>query len=353
MNIVRLAAGLKEHQAALILSEENRRYFTEFDASNGYLLVSPAHSVFITDGRYIEAARAEVPEAEVLLQGDIYEQLNRFFAEQKAEEVLLEESRVTLSDCHALKHHLPGLYFVTDQTLDEKINALRSVKTAAEAEKMQEAQDIASKSLLEILPMIKPGISEREVAAALEYRMRQNGADGISFDTIVVSGVNSSKPHGVPGAKCIEAGDFVTIDFGAVKDGYHSDTTRTFAVGYATDEMRAVYNAVLRAQIAACNAIRPGLSCKEYDGVARSLLAEAGYGQYFTHSLGHGVGVEIHEQPFCGPASPGILQAGNVISAEPGIYMEGKFGVRIEDMLMVTENGARNFCTLDKNLMVL
>lgn len=353
MNIATVGATLKEGQAALVVSEVNRLYLTGFAASDGYLLITREDSLFITDGRYIEDARAKVEEAEVLLQENVYEQIDTFLKAHHIEEILVEASRMTLATLNQYRRMLTSYRYNISGALDQAIGALRMVKTEAEKDKLQKAQDIASLSFQQLLPDIKPGVLERDVAAELEYLMRKNGADGISFDTIVVSGVNSSKPHGVPGAKAIETGDFVTIDFGALYQGYHSDTTRTVAVGKVTEEMANVYELVRKAQQAGLDAIRPGITCKDYDGVARKVITDGGYGPYFSHSLGHGVGVEIHEEPFCGPRSGGTLQAGNVISCEPGIYMEGKFGVRIEDSVIVTETGHINFCTLPKELLIL
>lgn len=353
MKLKELEKELKSTQAALIVSEENRRYFTGFNASNGYLLVTRDGSSFITDGRYIEDAKRIVTEAEVYLQTNVYQQLNHLLEKYGCSEILVEASRMSILDLNVYRRMLNTYTFNVSSKLDMLISSLREVKLDFEIQQMQKAQDIASKALLDTIPLIKPGAVERDIANELDYRMRKYGADGLSFDTIVVSGENSSKPHGVPGEKVIQKGDFVTIDFGALYDGYHSDTTRTFAVGECTEEMANVYNTVLKAQQEGCKALRPGITASDYDGVARKVIADAGYGQYFTHSLGHGVGVEIHEQPFCGPNSKGVLQAGNCVSCEPGIYLEGRFGVRIEDMLLVTEDGSYNFCKLPKELQVI
>jgi len=353
MNIKALSEGLKQNQAALIISEENRRYFTGFSASNGFLLVTKDGSTFITDGRYIEAAEAEVDEAEVLLQKKVYLQIEQLLEKYRVSEILIESSRMSVQDLTSWRSNLRGYTFNVSDRLDLLISAQREIKSAEEKEKLQKAQDIASAALEETLKGLHAGVLERDVANELEYNMKKLGSDGISFETIVVSGANSSKPHGVPGAKVIEDGDFVTIDYGAIYDGYHSDTTRTVAVGHATDEMKNVYDLVLKAQCAACDALRPGILASDYDKVARDIIEAGGYGDAFTHSLGHGVGVEIHEHPFCGPTSGAVLQAGNVVTSEPGIYLPGKFGVRIEDMLMVTPDGSYNFCKLPKELLIL
>ena len=309
MNLGELEQSLKSTQAALIVSEENRRYFTGFNASNGYLLVTRDGSTFITDGRYIEDAKRIVKDAEVLLQDHVYNQLNRLMQRYSCNEILVEASRMSILDLNNYRRMLNSYTFNVSSRLDRLISSLREVKLDWEIEQMKRAQAIAEKALLDTLPFLKAGARERDVANELDYRMRKYGADGLSFDTIVVSGDNSSKPHGVPGEKVIEDGDFVTIDYGALYNGYHSDTTRTFAVGSITEEMANVYNTVLKAQMAGCEALRPGMTAEEYDGVARKIITDAGYGEYFTHSMGHGVGVEIHEPPFCGPRSKGVLQS--------------------------------------------
>ena len=238
----------------------------------------------------------------------------------------------------------------------EKIESLRQTKDEAELQALEDAQRIAERALAEILNEVRPGAVEREIAAKLQYLMLHFGASDKSFDPIVVSGPNGSLPHGVPSDKVIHSGEFVTMDFGCVYHGYCSDMTRTVAVGYATDEMRRIYNAVLDAQkagIAAARAVRAGVTGKAVDAAARAVIQEAGYGNYFSHSFGHGVGVEIHEQPTASSLNDKPLPAGAVISAEPGIYIPGKLGVRIEDVVVVTEDGCRNLMTAPKELLIL
>lgn len=354
MNIRELSLLLKPEQAALVLDEQSRFYLTGFAASDGALLVTRDASFFWTDSRYIEAAEAAVTDASVILQEpNLYAQVEPELKRAGITELLVEASRLSIQDLNNWRVNLRDYTYNVSNHLDLMISSLREVKLPEEVEKLARAQSIAEAGFRATLPYIKPGTRERDIANELEYNMKKNGADGISFETIVVSGANSSKPHGVPGDKCVEDGDFVTIDFGALYEGYHSDTTRTVAVGHVTDEMANVYDLVLKAQTAACDALKPGLAAAEYDKVARDIITEAGYGPYFGHSLGHGVGVEIHEHPFCGPRSGSILQAGNVVTSEPGIYLPGKFGVRIEDMLLVTQEGSRNFCRLPKELLVL
>ena len=218
---------------------------------------------------------------------------------------------------------------------------------------MEQAQRIAERALEEILGEIRPGVTEKEIAARLQYLMLHFGAEDMSFDPIVVSGPNGSLPHGVPSEKTIERGEFVTMDFGCVYHGYCSDMTRTVAVGSADEEMRRVYETVLAAQKAGIAAARAGATGKAVDGAARSVIAEAGYGAYFGHSFGHGVGVEIHEAPNATPGNDKPLPAGAVISAEPGIYLPGRMGVRIEDVIVLTEEGCVNLTRAPKELLIL
>ena len=353
MNIATLASQLKSTQAALILSEENRLYFTGFASSNGTLLVMPEESSFITDSRYYEAACSAVTEARVLLQGQVYQQVFDLLQKHNCTEILVEADRMTLSELNKWRKMLPTYSFNVSNRLDMLANGIREIKSEEEIEKMQTAQDIAEKALDELLHILKPGVAERDLANELEYLMRKFGADGISFDTIAVSGANSSKPHGVPGEKLVEAGDFVTIDFGALYQHYHSDTTRTFAVGQPTEEMVNVYETVRKAQQAGLDYVRPNIAAFDLDKACRDVIAEAGYGEYFGHSIGHGVGVEIHEHPFAGPKSEETIRENAIVTVEPGIYLPGKFGVRIEDMVLVTADGHRNFCHLTKELVVL
>lgn len=347
---------LKEQQSgtcALIIAPENRKYFTEFESSDGFLLVSPQRAVFITDGRYIEAAEKQISTCEVRLLGKTYPQIAEILKEMNCSRLLVESTRMTVSTYNSLKGVLKKIPVSTDTTLDTIINTLRSIKTECEVESIVKAQRIAEDAFEHILKFIKVGVTEKEIALELDFNMLRHGGEGLSFETIAVSGKNSSMPHGVPSNKKIENGDFITMDFGAIINGYHSDMTRTVAVGYATDEMKNVYDTVLKAQQNCLDNLKAGVSCKDGDEIARSVIRNAGYGQYFTHSTGHGVGVEIHEFPNLSPASDSVLQIGNIVTVEPGIYIPEKFGVRIEDMALITENGCTNLTSAPKELIIL
>lgn len=339
--------------AALILSEENRFYFTGFPASDGALLVTGQRALFYTDSRYTEAAEKKLGAAYVRDSAKLYEALREIFAEEGIRSVALEDDRLTLSEYGKLKKELPGVSFLTDDTLSAQIKCIRGVKTEEEVEKIAAAQRIAEQAFDHILGFIRPGVTEKEIRLELEFHMLRHGADGLSFETIAVSGVNSSLPHGVPTEKKIAVGDFVTLDYGALKDGYHSDMTRTVAVGRVTDEQKKIYATVLEAQTAALETMRAGVTCFDADKAARDVIVSAGYGPYFGHGTGHGVGVEIHEFPRVSPLSRDTLCAGHVVTAEPGIYLPGRFGVRIEDMALITETGCRNLTNCPKELIVL
>lgn len=338
---------------ALIISPENRKYFTGFESSDGFLLVSADRAVFITDGRYIEAAEKQISTCEVMLLGKTYPQIATILKEMNCRHLLVESTRMTVSTYNSLKGVLKNISISTDTTLDTIINSIRSIKTRNEVESIVKAQRIAENAFEHILKFIKVGITEKEIALELDFYMLRNGGEGLSFETIAVSGANSSMPHGVPSNKKIENGGFITLDFGTIINGYHSDMTRTVAVGFATDEMKNVYDIVLKAQNNCLANIRSGVNCKDGDKFARSVIRDAGYGQYFTHSTGHGVGVEIHEFPNLSPASDSVLQVGNIVTVEPGIYIPEKFGVRIEDMALITETGCENLTNAPKDLIIL
>jgi len=337
----------------LIISPENRRYFTSFESSDGYLLVSRNRAVFITDSRYIEAAQKKAADCEVVLQSSNITQLSDIFSEMGVKKIGIEASRMTVCVLEMLKEKLSGFEFVTDDSLDTYISSLRSVKNYTEVEYIKSAQRIAERALEHALSFIRPGVTEKEIQLELDFYMLKNGAEALSFETIAVAGKNSSMPHGVPSEYKVKNGDFITMDFGAVVNGYHSDMTRTVALGNATDEMKTVYETVLKAQKAGIEAIKDGVKCSDADKAARDVIKNAGYGEYFGHGFGHGVGAEIHEYPSLSPRSESTLRSGNIVTSEPGIYIPEKFGVRIEDMIFVTDSGNENLTCAPKELIIL
>lgn len=354
MSIEKLKYMLKTRGgAALIMSEENVRYFTSFSSTNGYLLVTGENAFFLTDCRYIEAAQKTIKAVDgVLLFENFEKSLVPLVKELEIKSLSVEGVRTTVQRLGELQKRFFEVTFETEK-LDGEIDLLRSVKSEQERQKIVEAQRIAEKALDMLLPKIKVGVTERELSLELDYTMLRLGAQALSFETIAVSGKNGSMPHGVPGSKKIENGDFITFDFGAVYEDYHSDMTRTFAIGSVSDKQRDVYETVLKAQKAAINAVKKGKKCCDIDKIARDIISQNGCGEYFGHGLGHGVGVEIHEFPSVSPRSETVLESGNVITIEPGIYIPGEFGVRIEDMLYVTDDGFCNLTKYPKELRIL
>lgn len=342
---------------ALIFSPENRYYFTAFESSDGLLAVTNSGSLFFTDSRYIEAARLTVsPSIEVReSRSDVYSQLRDYLLSRNVRTIALEAERITVAQYNSLlkNENLSSFEFICDTSLDTAISDMRAVKDEDELERIKHAQKIAEDALDYVLGLIKPEMTERELGLELDFYMLSHGAQALSFETIAIAGKKTSMPHGVPGDNKIEYGDFVTMDFGAVFDGYHSDMTRTVAVGAVSDKQREIYNIVLDAQTATRETVRAGIKCSEADFAARSVITNAGYGEFFGHGTGHGVGIEIHESPNLSPHSRAVLREGNIVTDEPGIYLPGEFGVRIEDMLYVTADGCINLTSAPHELIVL
>ncbi len=353
--LMKLAAMAKAQNCdgVLITEGENLCYATGFVGLEGMVLVTADGKGWcFTDSRYIEAAeKAIAPWGYQVVQPDAgYPECARQICEEQGlKSLLFEDQAMTVSLFNRYEAALEARLVAAGEAFSE----LREVKEEIEVERITAAQRIAEQALQEILPLIRPGAVEREVAAELDYRMARLGSTGVSFPTIFVSGAKSSLPHGTPGDKKIEAGDFVTIDFGAMVGGYHSDMTRTFAVGYATDEMKKVYDTVLRAQLAGIEALAEGVPGSQVDKAARDIIEQAGYGPYFGHGLGHSLGLNIHESPRASKAYHRPFVRGNIITIEPGIYLPGKFGVRIEDMVYLGADGKRNLTAFPKELCVL
>ena len=348
----RFSGILDKTTAALVITDVNRRYLTGFQSSLGYLFVTAHEAKLLVDGRYYLAAGQSVKSAQVVLIENVSVQLNDWIKSNGIKTLLLEKG-ITVSEFECFKAMFEDIEVVADGRVDEKLADLRSVKTVDEIASIIAAQRIAERAFSEVLNFIKVGVTEHRIATELEYRMRLFGSEDKSFDTIVVSGFKSAMPHGVPDGKFIERGDFITMDFGAVVNGYHSDMTRTVAVSCVSDEMAEVYDTVLRAQSAAESMVKNGAPCVDIDKAARNVIASAGYGEYFTHSTGHSLGLEVHESPNLSLKSTAVLKKGQVVTNEPGIYIDGKFGVRVEDMLLVTDNGCENLTKCEKSLIIL
>lgn len=339
-----------DSEGILIISEQNRRYFTSFPSSFGILLVTKNDSVFLTDSRYIEAAQNKIKFCRVIESKKLSEQIPQICEEMNIKS-LRAESCITVDELNSMRKLFKPVKISTVGT-SKIISSCREIKTEYEVEQIKKAQHIAELGFEHIIPMIKPGVTEREISLELDYFMLRNGAEALSFETIVVSGKKSSMPHGVPDHKKIETGDFVTMDYGAVVNGYHSDMTRTVAVGKVSEKQKKVYETVLNAQLAALDIIKSGVLLKDGDSAARNVIENAGFGEYFRHSTGHGVGVEIHEAPNLSPKAEGRLKVGNIVTVEPGIYLPDEFGVRIEDMVYVTKNGCINLTNTPKELII-
>lgn len=338
---------------ALITSDINRRYFTGMKSSAGYVVVLPEKSYLIIDFRYIEKARNTVTDCEVIRYTSLRENLNDIISKHNVRSIAVESKTITVSELDTLKNLFSAISFISDDTLSNLINNLRVKKSDFEIECIKKAQRIAESAFEELLNYIAIGRTERELSLYLDYQMQKRGSEGVSFETIALSGANTSMPHGVAGDKKISENEFLLFDFGAVYNGYHSDMTRTVCKGDPTDEMQKVYSVVLEAQLAALERIKAGESSKVIDSVVRKIIADAGYGDYFGHSLGHGVGLEIHELPTASPNSDMILEENMILTVEPGIYLPSKFGVRIEDFVQITAFGCENITKSKKNLICL
>ncbi len=345
----KLIASFPEDIDALIVThEKNQRYLTGFDFSDGYVIVTREKSALFTDFRYIEAARNEAdPEYEVVMFSgrSTSELLTSFLKDNRVKKLGFESMTLPCDSRERLSRILPEFELVPAGGLIEK---LRVFKDPDEVENIIKAQRIAEKAFEHILGYISPSVTEIDIALELEFFMRKNGAEGISFSTIAVSGSASSMPHGVPRNVKLEKG-FLTMDFGAIYKGYCSDMTRTVVIGKADEDMKKIYNTVLRAQIEALAAYRAGISGGDADKVARDIIYAEGYEGCFGHSLGHGVGMDIHEAPRV--YGTDMLEAGHVITCEPGIYIVGKYGCRIEDMVYISQNGAVNLTNFPKELI--
>lgn len=352
-NIAKIQKAMVEAQlpALLLTAEADRRYASGFNAE-GAVLILPEKAWLITDSRYIEAAGEAVKDAQVLMSSSRdpeSEILRRLLMENGVSAVGVQEESLSYGAYNRLQKKLEA-EFLPAQKLTL---TLRQIKEPWEVESITAAQRIAERALETVLGMFKEGITERQAAAELEYQMARNGSEGLAFDTICIFGENTSRPHGVPTDRKLKNGDFITMDFGCKVNGYCSDMTRTVAFGSVSGEMKEIYDLVLRAQLAAIDRARAGIPGREMDAAARDIISGAGYGEYFGHGLGHSVGLYIHEGPNASPKEERILPAGAVITCEPGVYLPGRFGVRIEDMLLLTENGNENLTRAPKELTVL
>ena len=350
MNLGKLNYELAD--AYLVLSEHNRRYFTGFHSSYGVFLATKNKKYYLTDSRYEEACTQHFANTDVIVQiisinDDVFAVYKQIFDENEVKTLGVE-------DQIDAKTYLK-LQDITDNTVfcGEYFSSLRAIKTPQEIAKISKIMEISSKAFEKALPSFKVGMTEKEICAEVNYQLYKLGADALAFDTIVASGINSTKPHAVPTDKKIEKGDFITIDFGGKLDGYNADITRTIAVGKISDEQKAAYKTVLKAQKIGLSAIKPNVSRESVDVAVREFFKSQNLDQYFIHSLGHGVGVEIHECPRLAMGEEELLQEGMVITCEPGIYIPNKFGIRIEDTVVITKDGYKNLASISKELITI
>ncbi len=340
--------------ALVIHSPVNRRYLTGMRSSAGVVVVTASgECILAVDFRYITAARSILAgtgiSTRMIPSGGENAWVSQLILEKKIKKVAVEDEYLTASVWKQLEAQW-GTELLGASSL---LLALRRIKDREELEKIQFSQQIAEKSLKETLEMVHPGVTERQIEAYLTWRILENGGENGIFGIVVASGPNSALPHAMPTDRAVQKGEFLLIDFGAIYDGYYSDITRTVAIGSCDEEMRRVYELVLAANCASIDAIRPGITGGEADAVARDMISAAGYGDFFGHGLGHAVGLDIHEQPALRQGSADLLVPGCVVTSEPGIYLPSKFGVRIEDLLEVTQDGSRNLTSMSKNLIIL
>ena len=351
-NLEKYLSLLDDTTGLLLTSRYSRHYCAEFDIAEGIAVVSKKGSRYFTDFRYIESAQNGITNMEVLemnKQHPYHALINEAVADFGLTTLGYEEEYLTVAELNGFEEKLNAALV----PMNEKIHCFRAVKEEWELERMRKAQAITDAAFSEVLGRIKVGMTELELQAELIYCLYKNGGEGLSFDPIVVSGPNTSLPHGVAGNRVIQEGDFITMDFGVIVGGYCSDMIRTVAVGWVTDEMEKVYLTVLEAQKAGIAATRPGVVGKEVDAAARQVIIDAGYGDYFGHGYGHSLGLEVHENPSCNPREERIMEENMVCSAEPGIYLPGKFGVRIEDVVIFKQDGCEDITASPKNLIIV
>lgn len=338
---------------AVIISDKlNIRYLSNFTGSSGYLYVSKRKKILLTDFRYLEQASNQCSEFEIIdfFKKGLIETLNDIIEEDNAHSIGFEDSKITYKEFVNFEDGLKNVEFVE---LNDLVEEIRMVKDKEELENIKVAAEIGDKAFKHILDFIKPNMTEWEVALEIEYFMRKNGAVKLSFDTIVASGIRSSLPHAEPTNKKIVKGDLVTFDFGCIYNGYCSDMTRTIIMGKANDKQKEIYNTVLTASDRALESIRAGLKGCEVDKIARDVIDDAGYKEYFGHGLGHSLGLFIHESPRLSPKDNTVLKENMVMTVEPGIYIPNVGGVRIEDLVCITKEGHINFVTSPKELFEL
>jgi Xaa-Pro aminopeptidase len=339
--------------ALLVSGPENRRYLSGFTGTAGTVLITARGSWFITDFRYVDQAKQQCEGFEVVNQGTSFvETLADLLRADGVKRVGFEQDILTYGEVERLRgiEDQAGAKLVPTSGI---VESLRQIKDAQELQCIERAARIADEAFAHMLEWLRPGVTEAEAALELETAMRRLGASGVAFTTIVASGERSALPHGVASNKVIERGDLVTFDFGAVYEGYCSDLTRTVVMGPPSERQKEIYDIVLQAQRAALEGARPGLTGRELDAIARGYIEERGYGDAFGHSLGHGLGLAVHEEPRVSRQGEEVLKPGMVVTIEPGIYLSGWGGVRIEDDIVLTDDGARILTHAKKDELII
>lgn len=341
-------------QALLVAKPENRAYLSDFTGSYGLLVITDTVAQLLTDSRYVEQATVQAPEFQVVRQtrgaAAAVDAATKLVAATGAKRAGFEDNFLSVSDHRGFAEAMPEVNLVPAGGLVER---LRSIKDAAEIAATRRAAALADAAFDHVLSFIRPGVVEREIALELEFFMKRQGAEDLAFETIVASGPRSSLPHGVASDRIIGIGDLVTLDFGCRVSGYCSDMTRTVMVGEPDEKQRSIYELVLAAQTQGVAAARPGLSCRALDAVCRGTISQQGFGEFFDHSTGHGVGREVHEEPRVAGTSIEELRPGQIVTVEPGIYLPGWGGVRIEDLLLITPEGHEVLSRSPKALIIV
>jgi Xaa-Pro aminopeptidase len=351
--IERLRAVMREEKldALLITNSFNRQYMTGFTGSSGYVLLTAGRAILLTDFRYMTQAPQQAPHFEVVEhRPKVAETVLDILRAEKIDRLGFEQEDLSYGTYLSYADVLKGITLVPT---DRMVERLRMVKDPDELQIMQEAADLADRTFTHILTKLRPGVTEKDIALEIEVFIRQNGGTSTSFETIVASGERSALPHGKASDRVLQSGEFVKLDFGAYYKGYCSDITRTVVLGKPTDKHKDIYGMVLEAQLNCLEKLRPGITGREGDALARDIIVGHGYGDYFGHGTGHGLGMEIHENPRLSKTDETMLQPGMVVTVEPGIYLPGFGGVRIEDDVVLTESGIHILTHSTKELLII
>ncbi|RCW86018.1 Xaa-Pro aminopeptidase [Halanaerobium sp. DL-01] len=351
INKLRSKMKEKEIEAFFITSRKNVRYLTGFTGTAGRLLITKNDNIFITDSRYTEQAEAQTEACRIeVINSRVVEGIGKLLKKSDVDELAFESEHTTYSEFQEYREKFPIGKLIPQKNIVEK---LRTIKEASEVELIKKAVEISDRAFFHILNFIRPGITEKEVSLELEFSMKKGGGEANAFDFIVASGKRGALPHGVAADKKLEVGDLITMDFGTVYRGYHSDITRTVALGEPDEKLKEIYDLVFTAQKKVIEEIKAGMTAVEADSIARDFIKNSGYGDNFGHGLGHGVGLQIHEAPRLSYSSNDVLKEGMIVTDEPGIYVSGLGGVRIEDDLLIKEDGCQVLNSAPKELIIL